>query len=340
MTLEPSAPTATRLSTALREFLLLEGSLRSVPNWSSDQRARIRRLVDAADARLSVADSLCVDRDIPAALVLLRDAAVLTIAAILEARGPRREELTANGAFEILAPLLERGELPRPPIGFDRIRQLFSDTRPLVLDELPPTIAIARRTEALATVAWLRKLVDVRTVHQLRVIRSVRVAVIGLAILGAVAWSAIHLFGPKNLALHKAVQLSSRRPDCPAGAGPEGAPPSGLVDGSKSASFDICTKPETRPWLSIDLLAVHRLSKVVVYNRGDCCWESALPSVLEISEDGATFTEVGRRLIAYSSSDPWVVRLDGQPAKVIRLRVDSNDPYRELVLNEVEVFGR
>jgi hypothetical protein len=83
------------------------------------------------------------------------------------------------------------------------------------------------------------------------------------------------------------------------------------------------------------------LSKVIIYNRSDCCWgQNDLPAVLEVSEDGTTFTEVGRRVTPYSSADPWVVLLLGQRARIVRLRVDSNEPYRELVLNEIEVFAR
>jgi F5/8 type C domain len=341
MATQPTPSAKTRLSDALREFLLLEEALRSVRARSSDQQAMVRQLIGAADGRLSVVDALGSDQHLPAALVLLRDAAVLIIQAVLEVHGAQGDEITPSGAFERVAALVERGELPRPPPEFDRVQQLFSDTRPLAFDELAPSAALARRSEAERTIAWLRRQVDPRSVPQIRAIRASRVGLLGLGILGSLVWATVHLFAPKSIALGKPVQLSSRRPYCPAGAGPAGLSASGLVDGSKSSTYEICTKPERRPWLTVDLLAAYPLSKVVVYNRGDCCWgQNDLPAVLEVSPDGVAFTEVGRRVTAYSSADPWVIGLHGEKARIVRLRVDSDDPYRELVLNELEVFVR
>jgi hypothetical protein len=134
--------------------------------------------------------------------------------------------------------------------------------------------------------------------------------------------------------------MSSRRPNCPGGSGEAGAPASAAVDGSKSSSYEVCTNFESRPWLTVDLQGEHKLTKAVIYYRGDCCQGSFdLPAVLELSEDGTNFTEVGRRTTAYSAQDPWTVSLGGKKAKVVRLRVDTNEP-KELVLNEVEIYGR
>jgi hypothetical protein len=161
-----------------------------------------------------------------------------------------------------------------------------------------------------------------------------------LLLVGGLIWAVSRVGTAKNIAPGKPVQMSSRRPNCPAGSGEGGMPPSGAVDGNKAGSYDVCTNFEVHPWLMIDLQENRKLSKAIVYYRGDCCQGAFdLPAVLELSEDGTNFTEVGRRTTAYSNQDPWTVPLDGKRAKTVRLRVDSNEP-RELVLTEVEIYAR
>jgi hypothetical protein len=324
-----------------REFMLLEGALRVVGSRPREKQEAIQKLIAAADSRLSLVDSLPMGRHDPAALVLLHDAATLVIRAVLEERGIPNDALTMADCFERIAQLVERGELPPAPAAFEMVRWLFEAGPTLAFDELSPDVAIARRSEASRGVAWLRNLIEARNVSQLKRSRITRIGAFGLTALAAIACGAFCLLRPKNIALGKPVHMSSRRAECPAGSGPEGLPASGLVDGSSSAAFDICTNAEMRPWVAIDLLAVHSLSKVIVYDRGDCCWgEYDLPSVLEVSEDGSTYTEVGRRNTSYSLVDPWIVRLHGQRARLVRLRVDSPEAGRALVLNEIEVFAR
>jgi hypothetical protein len=324
----------------LREAFLLQRAQRTVESRSADRQSKIRELADAVDVRLAVVDSLTAGDQIPAALVLLRDAAILAIRAVLESRGIDADEQTAEGAFRRLTPLVESGDLPAPPKEWTRVRDLLSDTRHLAFDELSGPDALARRTEAEALVAWLRILVEARTVSEIKASRVIRLGVVGLLVLGGLTWGVTRVSASKNLALGKPAQMSSRRPSCPPGAGEAGLPPSGAVDGNKAGAYDICTSYEVRPWLTIDLQSVHKLSKAVIYYRGDCCQGAYdLPAVLEVSEDGTTWTEVGRRTTAYSAQDPWTVPIDGKRAKIVRLRVDSNDS-KELVLNEVEVYGR
>jgi F5/8 type C domain len=333
-------PWTTRCSSAFREFVLVEGALRAVRARPPGQQETIRKLIAAADSRLSVVDSLPIGRHIPVALVLLRDAAALASQAVLEALGMAGDRPAAADSLARVAQLTQRGALPPAPAALDDVLRLFEDGHILTFDELSPEVAIARRSQALKAVTWLRKLIEPRSVSQLRYIRATRIGAIGLTILTVMA-CATQLLRSKNIALGKPVGVSSRRAECPSGSGPDGLSPSRLVDGSTSAGFDICTNAEVRPWVTIDLLAVHTLSKVIVYDRGDCCWgQHDLPSVLELSEDGSTFTEVGRRTTAYSLSDPWIVRLHGERGRIVRLRVDSDDSNRALVLNEIEVFGR
>jgi len=323
-----------------QEVFLLKRAQQAVEGRSSDQQTRIRELTAAVDARLAVVDSLTAGDQVPPALVLLRDAATLAIRAVLEVRGLPSDCDTAESAFRKLTPLIESGDLPPPPKEWTRVRDLFLDTRLLAFDELPAADALARRSEAEATVAWLRGLVDARSVAEIKMSRVLRLGVVALIVVAGLIWAFSRVGSAKNIALGKPVQLSSRRPNCPAGSGEAGLPPSGAVDGNKAGSYDICTNFEVRPWLTIDLQENRKLSKAVIYYRGDCCWGAFdLPAVLELSEDGANFTEVGRRTTAYSNQDPWTVPLDGKRAKIVRLRVDSGES-KELVLTEVEIYAK
>jgi hypothetical protein len=307
---------------------------------SSDQNANLRELTRAIDARLALVDCLTASDQIPSALALLQSATVLCIRAVLQAHAQvaeRGESEQAKDAFGRLALLVERGTLPTPPLEWRRVHGLLTDSPPLAFDELRFEAAVVERERARALVLWLRDQVDTHSGTRVRIGRASRLAG-AVALLGAIVLWAI---GPraKNVALHKPVQVSSRRPYCPPRAGEAGLPPSGAVDGSKTGAYDVCTKSEVRPWLTVDLEEVRPLSRAVIYDRGDCCQGSFdLPAVLELSEDGRSFVEVGRRTTAYSNSHPWTVTLGGKRARLVRLRVDSDEP-RELVLTEVEIYG-
>ena len=322
-----------------REFFLLEKAQREASSRSVDQEAAIRDFVTAADARLAAAESLTGGDQVPAALILFREGIVFTIRALLAAHQRAAGDQTVDGVFRNFAELMQAGEVPAAPEGFDAVRALLSDPRPLAFDELPAGEALAKRAQVETAALWLRGLVDTRTVRQIKWSRALRLGMIAVVVLALIGIGIGKLLAPRNLALGKPVQSSSRRANSPPGSGEAGLPPSGLVDGSVGSTYDICTNSEVRPWVMVDLQRVHNLGKVIAYNRADCCQGSYdLPAILELSEDGATFREVARRTTAYSASDPWVIKLDRTPARFIRLRVDANEP-RELVLTELEAFG-
>jgi hypothetical protein len=322
-----------------REFFFLEKAQREVSSRSADQQTRIRDFLTAADARMAAAEALTGGDQVPAALILYREGIVFTIRAVLESRGRDSAETTADAAFRGLAALIDAGEAPPPPDGFESVRALLSDTRPLAFDELPSSEASSKRSQVETFALWLRGLVDARSVGQLKWSRALRMGTVALAVIAALVFGINKMVAPKNIALGKPVQISSRRPQCPPGTGEVGLPPSGLVDGNTGGNYDICTNYEVRPWVTVDLQSVRRISKIVAYYRGDCCWGSYdLPAVLEISEDGTNFQEVARRTTAYSATDPWVTKLDKPSARYVRVRVDSNES-RELVMTELEVYA-
>jgi F5/8 type C domain-containing protein len=327
----------------LREVLLLERALQAVEARSPQQAAKIRELAAAADVRMSAAESLAAGDQLAPALVILRDAAHLAAQAVLAARGDESANPKADDGLKRIADLVDRGQLTGAPHGFASACELLGSANRLVFDELPPSEATQRRLDVEATVGWLRGQIEPRSVAQIKWSRALRLAsAVGLvvAVVGGLgAWGASKILTPKNLAYGKPVQLSSRRPNCGI-ASPDGLPPSGLVDGSKSGSYDICTNSEVNAWAVVDLGQVYSLSQAKVYSRDDCCWGMYdLPTALEISTDGANYVEVARQTAAYTAAKPWIVTMGDRPARFVRLRTVANEP-RELVLTELEVFGR
>jgi hypothetical protein len=326
----------------LREALFLESALEAAEARSPNDAAMIRELATAVDVRLSAAESLAAGDQLAPALVILRDAAYLAAEAVLVARGESASSAAGDDGLGRIAALIDAGKLKSPPEGFAAARDLLRNDDRLVFDELPPSEAMNRRLDVEATVGWLRGHVEPRTAAQIKWSRALRLIVTGTILLGIVVgligWGASKVFSAKNLALGKPVQLSSRRPNCGTPT-PEGLPPTGLVDGNKSGTYDICTNSEINPWAIVDLGQVYPLSKAKVYDRDDCCWgQYDLPAVLEISVDGTNYQEVARQTTAYTAAKPWVVPIGGKPARYVRIRVDSREP-RELVLTELEVFG-
>jgi hypothetical protein len=328
---------------ALREAFLLKDAQKAVESRPAEKVAKIRSLVDAADTRATTAESLSTSDQLPAALVLLREATVLAAHALLEAKGVDREDLSAEAAFSEVQSLVDGGAVGAPPPEWTRARELLTDSRHLAFDELPRSDAFDRRSDVEAVYAWLRDQFEARSLQQIKVSRIVRVGVAIALAAAFLVWVGVWIggktFGAKNIAFGAPTQLSSRRAECPPGSGPAGASPQGLVDGAIGGTYDICTTSEVHPWALIDLQKAQPLAKVKVYNRGDCCWgANDLPVSLELSENGTDFSEVEKRTTPYTASDPWVVNVGGRVARFVRLRSDS-PVARELVLNEVEVFA-
>lgn len=78
------------------------------------------------------------------------------------------------------------------------------------------------------------------------------------------------------------------------------------------------TKEEDRPWVMYDLGSEYELHSVDVQNRSDCCYERAVPLVVETSHDANTWTEQARAERAFLT---WSTSLRTR-TRYVRLRVD------------------
>ena len=148
-------------------------------------------------------------------------------------------------------------------------------------------------------------------------------AIVLLLVVGAIAPWAARLFAKPNIALHRPVEVSSQYP----GADTDH---SRLVDGN-SGTLGFHTLCDGQQFVIIDLGAVRRIHKVVVYNRPGA-EERAAPLRLDVSTDHLLFTQVASRLDVF---DKWVADGLDTYGRYVRLRNPPNNCFH---LNEVEVY--
>jgi len=311
-----------------RDAFLLERASRRVAARSPEQQRRIRELYDAASARAGVAREIVDARQHGTAFTLLKEAIVLYLAAIAAEHDdvPRERTTYVNGEVDAL---LAKGALPAAPSELEDIRFWLDEPEPLAFDRLSHDEALAWRAKIDVVIDYLQGLVDPRTARDLKVIRAVRLSVVGVvlaALLSLIAWKAL---APKNLALGKPVTTSSRHPESK-------APPNGLTDGSLSGPYGVHTKAEDDAWVMVDLQSVHRIDRIKIFNRNDGYFDEGLPFALELSENGTDFVEVERRTRPFSRFRPWTYEGDGKSARYVRVRKIGRG---YVALGELEVFG-
>jgi hypothetical protein len=188
-------------------------------------------------------------------------------------------------------------------------------------------IARLSLTEAAETARELRKLAVLlaaplveatRPVTRVLWRRGLRVAVV--VVLAAVGcWAALRR---PNWALGRPVSVTNNDYQFVKSPGQ-------LVDGNKAnLGFHNTKSPHL---VVIDLGREREISRVVVYNRGDCCAERALPLRIELG-DGKNFKRVAERNTAF---EVWRARVPPSIARYVRLESTNSQPFH---LAEVEVY--
>jgi hypothetical protein len=157
--------------------------------------------------------------------------------------------------------------------------------------------------------------------------RWTRVLVTVLILGGALAWTGNKIttkFGKPNLALHRPVTVSSQFPG-------QGTDHTLLVDGDHD-NLGFHTNIDPQSWAMIDLGAVKKFNKIVVYNRADGFEERAVPIKIEVSSDNATWKQIAERKETF---DKWTVKNLHAEGRYVRLK---NTPPNYFHLAEVEVY--
>lgn len=158
-------------------------------------------------------------------------------------------------------------------------------------------------------------------------VRRLRVGVtaaVVLILLGLAGNKIAAKFAKPNLAFHRPVSVSSQYPGTPAGG-------AGLVDGDHE-NMGFHTNSGPQQWAMIDLGAVMKFNKIVIYNRADGQHLRAVPLRIEVSNDGKTFTLLRERKEVFENVT--LKDLKGE-ARYVRL---LNTPPNYFHLAEVEIY--
>ncbi len=157
--------------------------------------------------------------------------------------------------------------------------------------------------------------------------RWARVAVVALIVGGALVWTGNKVaskFAAPNLALHRPVTISSQYPG-------QGTDHSLLVDGDHE-NLGFHTNAGPQEWATIDLGAVKKFNRVVVYNRADGFEERAVPLKIEVSNDNVNWKQVAERKETF---DKWTAKSLHAEGRYVRLK---NTPPNFFHLSEVEIY--
>jgi hypothetical protein len=157
--------------------------------------------------------------------------------------------------------------------------------------------------------------------------RWVRVIVAVLIVGGALGWTGNKIaskFAKPNIALHRPVTTSSQFPG-------QGLDHTLLVDGDHD-TLGFHTNIDPQSWVVIDLGAVKKFDKIVVYNRADGFEERAVPLKVEVSNDNVTWTQIAERKTTF---DKWSAKNLHAEGRYVRLK---NTPPNYFHLAEVEIY--
>ena len=143
--------------------------------------------------------------------------------------------------------------------------------------------------------------------------------------LGVAASLMVSKFSKPNLALHRPVTVSSQYPL-------EGKDPNLLVDGD-TENLGFHTEEQGQQWVMIDLGAVFKFDKIVVYNRVEThIQQRAVPLRVEVSKDNQNWVQVAERK---ENFDKWTAKGLHAEGRYVRLK---NPPNNYFHLAEVEIY--
>ncbi|HEY6458656.1 MAG TPA: discoidin domain-containing protein [Polyangiaceae bacterium] len=310
----------------IREFFTLGRARGVVRGYAPAQRSVVTRHAEAARQRLAAGRRVTLA--VPAAVLLL-DALRHALAAAAVAHDPGADPAALDPAAAMpplpADPLRPRAE----PTDDARVRAALGADDPLYFDRLSPEDAERARSALDRATALVRRDVESRSLTNLNGTRWGRWAAVLVVVAYGVLLLVRAVFVPKDIALGKPVYPSSRKQN----------PPDGheLVDGETGTSFGVHTNTEDNANVVIDLLGRYWIRSVKVHNRVDGWFDDCLPLVVELSQDGKTWQEIGRRTEHFDANPPWVVDGGGRPAMFVRVRVDRKS---YLALSEVEVYGK
>ena len=314
-----------QMSHEVKEFVSMARARQASERLTPTQRESVQAYSGAAATRLSAARTLRWSGQLSASVSAYREAVLLSTFALLASREPAVDvaTLSPGAAIGRLEETLAGQGVAVPP-EFEQARPMLVTSDALSADRLAIEEVDAKANSLEATLRFLSDLLEVHSPAQIKVIRTVRLAIATAALCSLASWVVL----PRDVALNKPARSSSAAYD---------TSPWGAVDGDKMAPFGFHSQDEDSPWLSIDLEHRYSISSLKIFGRGDCCFDQSIPLALEISDDGNKYRKIAERTEPFSQADPWVVEPGRVVARFVRLRAQRRSV---LVLTEVEVYGR
>jgi hypothetical protein len=305
-----------RMAAAVRE-----GYAPGQPGWEEYELARAAR-TDASQLGESGEGEA-------SALLLNRAAVTLLVAAHLARAG---KALGPDATSDQYGARL--GELP---LGATLLGAMTEEQRTLVTSALSSRgefslakLTGATRSLAARAMAALAKGLgdplerDVRRVGAVLLMRWLKIAVTAVVLIGGLGLLISKATARPNLALHRPVTVVTPHPVY-------GRDPSLLVDGDRT-NLGFHTIEAQNQNVTIDLGSVQTISRVVVYNRADCCQERAIPLRIEVGDDLQRMRQVGERNEQFET---WKLDFPPTSARYVRLTDLSAKAFH---LSEVEVY--
>jgi hypothetical protein len=329
------APPAPRASGGVVEWLLRRRAIAEAeraPDLTAEQRTclrRARRAAELASQTLDPVEPLRYGDGAPLATSLYREAAYWALRA-RAADGPRPPDLAAAlaaapGAFARAA-------------GGDEGRQ--ADVRRVLLERTFVDAADdepgRQRADAELLAAFVESLLEplVRSramlLGRLRWQRGVRLGLV------AVVAAALALLAPElPWVLRRRAGDLARGKDWRASSAHAGFQGAGRVGaGAPPGSPFFHTLEEEGPWMQIDLGGPQTVAAFDVRNRTDCCFDRALPLVVETSNDEKQWAPVATRESTFRT---WRTTFEPRQARFVRLRVPRRTFFH---LERVSLYSR
>ncbi len=272
---------------------------------------RGRLLFELGERARRPAEALPYPGDAAAAELFRQSAywAVRAIAVAADAEGQSTNEPWAT----LPAPLLEKiaGSSERVPEvtrlveggSFIDPWELSEGQRALRASELAGIAKVL-----LDEVAWQSRARDALWIQ--RLLRIGAVIVLTVVVVSSVRWVMDRAEQGRDLAVGKPWRASSLM----GGVGCT----SPLQECGESTDFFFHTTDENGPWLEVDLGKPTRFEALRVDNRRDCCFDRAVPLIVEASNDQQHFRELARRTNSFNS---WLATFTPTEARYVRLRV-------------------
>jgi hypothetical protein len=272
---------------------------------------RSRLMFELGERALRPAEPLPYPGD-AAASELYRQAAYWAVRAIAEAIDPSPER--ASDPWSVLGEPL-RQSLAGSSERLSELKELIENGSFSQAWELSEEQRASRATELagvakilLAELAWRARARDALWIQ--RILRLCLLLVMVVGLIGGVRWVMSRSEQARDLAVGKPWRASSTM-------GGFGCT-SPLQECGEKTDFFFHTTDEKSPWLEIDLGTPSNFSAVRVENRRDCCFDRAVPLIVEVSNDQKNFREVARQTTSASS---WLARFAPTNARYVRLRV-------------------